>query len=195
MIAQEFDDYREHYGKMSTVEMMGWHSRLYKDHPNQSHFNKDALLEFFSEMVDPISVFEIGGWNGEAAAVVLSAFPSIKWWTNFEVCSEAASDSVCQDGRYMVVKLPTYTARAVHTLVLSHSLEHMNDAQVKRLIETTECANVYVDCPITPTGETWDGTTCFHCLQMGWDELHGLFLKAGFTKSGGSGEQIRWYKR
>lgn len=195
MTSEEFDQYRDEYPTMTDRSMSEWHSRLYRDHPDQSHFNSAALMWFLGE-VNPVNVVEIGGWDGEAAALGLETNPGIVSWENYEVCQEAVAASVCHDPRYSSFPVPVYFAtRLADTLVASHSLEHMSDEQVEKLISTTDAKNVYVDAPLKPEGEDWGGTTCLHCLRMGWSKLHELFTAAGFSLREAVDFEIRWYTR
>jgi hypothetical protein len=192
---EEFDQYRLEYDTIAPHRLTEWHSRLFADYPDQSHYNGGAMLHFF-EGIDARMVAEIGGWDGAAAKLVLLANPEIEVWVNYEVCAEAANASVCADGRYWAIPEAMYRiSPSIDTVVASHCLEHMNDAQVETFISTLHAANLYIDAPLSDDGETWIGTTCFHCLNMGWSRLDELVRAAGFKQTGNVGAEIRWYKR
>lgn len=194
MTAEEFDQYRDAYPKMPAHELSEWHSRLYREYPDQSHFNGGALLMFFSGIAAD-DVIEIGGWDGAAARIVLMANPEIKLWKNYEVCREAVEDTICTSERYHAKAEAAYEAVGADTLVLSHVIEHMSDGQAMALLSGTDADHLYIDAPLGDRQSKWGGTTCFHLLEFGWNDLDRFVRDQKFKLKGTRGAETKWYTR
>lgn len=193
MTPEQFDEYRREYRNgISNQSIIKWHSKLYADYPEQTHFNKEVACLFFDTFAGG-SVVEVGGWRGEMADTILPN-EEIVSWDNYEVCAEAAADPVCTDKRYCSHHKRVTVAPTCDTLILSHVIEHLTDVEARLLLETTDAEVVYVDAPLSDAGVTWDGETCFHVLEMGWPDLDRLFAIQGYECSGVFGT-VRWYER
>jgi len=194
MNRDDFDAYRANYPLMGSDELANWHSTLFDEHPDQNHYSIKGLLAFFDASA-PDDVVEIGGWRGEAAAEVLPKFPDIVSWTNYEICEKAVDRPVCTDKRYRAYHHKVVEPPSCTTLVCSHVIEHLSDAEVLRMLKATDANLLYVDTPLTDGGETWNQTTCFHVLQMGWNDLDVAIRAKGFHLLGQHSKTIRWYER
>ena len=191
MNSEQFDQYRAEY-PMSKSRMVKWHSMLYSEYPQQDYFDQEAVGKFL-DSINASRVIEVGGWRGEMAAFGFARSESIREWHNYEICREAASNPVCVDPRYSWHNRKLVNVPKCDTLICSHVLEHMTGGEVEALLGSTNAKNLYVDCPNLM--KEWDGTTCFHVLELTWPKLNKLILGAGFEDAGGASDLVRWYAR
>lgn len=165
MNAADFDLYRSRYPEMTYDNMIDWHSRLWTDHKDQTHFDSDATASFFSSLEPGQVVYEIGGWRGELASVIAKDLPVYDRWVNQEICSEARSNSVCNHPGYSAVPI-IYSFSGASVFLASHSLEHMSGVEIHNIvtrgIETARF--VYID---TPSGQV-QGSTSMHIVSDPW---------------------------
>ena len=175
MNADDCDAYRARYGGMSYGDIVDAHSVMYEGHPVQKHYDRERLLAFFGGITERVSVVELGGWDGEVAAMILSAKPNIERWVNHEICREAASASVCLDSRYEVFSgkfIWECDLSEFNVFVASHSVEHITAEQWKLLAPKVMGKRCYIDMPPFPKGKSrWDGTTCLHVNNMTEEEV------------------------
>jgi hypothetical protein len=163
---------------MSDDDMVEWHSRLYRDNPDQRHFNGRAIGAFFGALENPGRVVEIGGWDGALADAMLKDTPSIESWDNYEICREICDLQKCSDPRYRVHHARIVEPPSCDTLVCSHVIEHMSEDEVTSLLDATDAAALYLDTPAL-SGD-WSGSTSFHVLRWNRTELNDAVEARGF---------------
>ena len=198
MRTPEFDTYRAEYPGLDFFELSKWHSRLWREHPDQKHYNALAMRTFLLR-ADPRSIREIGGWRGEAAAEFLPMMTRCEVWTNVEICREAVEHSLCGDPRYIPIHDATYDLTGAEAGIMSHVIEHMSDAQAETLIRTTDVQWLFIDAPLRPGGQKWNHDMSFHTMRMGWASLETMIFAAGFQKDGELAApplgDAKWYTR
>ena len=175
--------------------MIGWHTRLWAEYPDQRYFNAPAMSSFL-QGVTGRTVVEIGGWRGEAAATFLPHIEQITRWRNYEVCREAVNRPICTDHRYEAINRACYDLCNAEIGILSHVLEHMSNGQARHLLATAGVSWLYIDCPMPPA-ETpkWQNATAFHVLTMRWPGIKKAVREAEFRPMGRFDHECRWYKR
>lgn len=193
--AATFNGWRRTYDTTPYRAQQEFYNVLYEHFPTQNAVNVPALDAFLSDIVaqgrQP-SVIEIGGWRGETAARFLDRYPTIKGWTNIEICPRAVDNTVAAasaDKRYLAFApdIPAWEValpmERYDTAVLSHVLEHMKVAEVEKLLaRIVNVTALYIDCPIPEQSRdvNWRGFTGAHILEVGWDMLEPLVRRAGF---------------
>jgi len=191
MRIEHCDVYRDFYPSMSRREKVDWHSRLWREHEDQSHFNGDAVAEFFDGIGHPLSVVEVGGWRGECAEFIISEFPDKIWfWRNHELCVEARGASVCSHGQYKALAPPARYSGA-DVAVFSHVLEHMSEVEIVATVtEAMKHVNfIYVDGPEACRAQ---GSTSFHVVDDWLVIARPLLDQWGLAGSSGN---AKWYAR
>lgn len=183
MTTEDFDRFRAEYDTMPFVGKVNFYLNMLRDHPNQKHYSSPAIMGFFEQVPANAHVAEMGGWDGQMASDVLSAFPAIRSWVNYEVCPIKSS---CHDVRYRQVRIrkELWDRPAVigDAFVASHSIEHNSNADVEKLIQKLETPLVYIDAPLDEGEMCWAGSTSSHVMTMGWGGLSDLLGKYGYCE-------------
>lgn len=146
-------------------------------------------------------VLEFGGWRGAMAASVLSEFPMLGSWTNYDICPSAMMDSDCSDPRYECKVMgdflwETPSPKEADIFTSSHAIEHLTAEHLSLLFNWLPksidwmylCAPIKDDC----TDETWQDYGGTHILEIGWKQVVELLPDFQVLKSG---EQFRWLGR
>lgn len=146
-------------------------------------------------------VIEFGGWRGAMAASVLSEFPMLGNWTNYDICPSANVDSDCDDSRYAVFipsKFIWETERPVSGDIFasSHAIEHLTAGHLNLLFRwlPDSIQWMYLCAPIqaSTTEEKWQDYGGTHILEIGWEQV--VELLPDF-KVVDQGDQFRWLER
>ena len=138
----DFDAWRTGYDAMSYADHVRTYSELWRLFPVQQHFDGHAM-GMFLDQTTPERVLEVGGWNGELAAVMLATCPWITVWDNVEICREAVDAKICFDPRYHAVSSDRFLwdlegPLEYDALVMSHSAEHMRWTELRSLLERVQ---------------------------------------------------------
>lgn len=185
----DWNAYRAAYPSMSYAEVAAFHRLVWERHPDQRHYSEPHLAAFFVGSLGLSSVLEVGGWQGEAAAQILTAHPEIVHWDNFEICEDAALRPVTDDPRYRATfadRWPWELALSSphETAVLAHVIEHMLPDQLSALIRWLAGNGVrraYVEAPLREDPHSWRNSTSAHVLEIGWRAVIDLFAGSGFV--------------
>lgn len=206
----EFDTWRERYAAMSFDDQVRFHSRLWESFPSQRHFDLACVDEFFAAITDPdLHVLEIGGWTGDVASHVIDNDPRVCEWLNVELCKEALISPALRHPEYDAVvqgdfiwNQPQDFFDQYNVLVMSHSIEHMDNRDVAALAPNLNCMKwMYIDTPLPASYRpSWAGYTGTHKLDMSWDELREFWEARGWEVIGQRvNEQedslARWFRR
>ena len=190
MNAEDCNEYREKYPDMSDEQLVAWHSRLWREHRKQKHFNSDAIQRFFAGIKRDCYVTEIGGWDGEMAKSMLAKHDNILTWDNYEICEEARENSVCSDDRYVARHPDDFCCRA-DVLVASHVLEHMSADEIVLALRfmLKRAKHFYVD---VPAAHELKDSTSFHIvgdamevvlpMLVGWEEVGVIGTARGYRR-------------
>lgn len=183
----DFAAYRAAYDAMSYEDLVGWHARVWALYPDQDKHSHDLLGRFFGKY-GATNVVEVGGWTGDAAAAMLTTYPEIQSWRNYELCQQAIGAPATDDARYFGVWPEDWVwnldAPEADTAVLAHVIEHMRAEQVGRLagwISKAGVRRVYVEAPIWDEPRSWRRSKSFHILEAGWNQIIPMFSERGFT--------------
>jgi hypothetical protein len=150
---------------------------------------------------DGLEVIEFGGWRGAMAQSVLSQFPTLRSWTNYDICPSAMLDRDCFDSRYRCVVQDRFlweTERPTRGDIFasSHAIEHLTAHHLnllfKWLPDTIDwmylCAPIQDSC----ANETWQDYGGTHILEIGWEQVIDLLPDFRVVNQG---EQFRWLER
>jgi hypothetical protein len=165
-----FDAQQEFYGKI-------W--ELYRD---QHCFNLPAFKRAL-DLVQGIKlkVVELGGWDGELAALGLSE--RIENWVNYEICVPATNELLTYDGRYASVALDDWFWNSRYDcdlFVASHVLEHLSLSDVRKTLDCVKFWYAYVEAPLGAMPTDWTGYEGSHLLEVGWNGLDDEFYQRGY---------------
>ena len=175
-----FDAWREGYDGMTWPDHVETYSKLHALYPVQQHFDSRACGQFL-DIMRPHSVWEIGGWDGELASIVLGTRPWIDRWENVDVCREVVATPICRDPRYSARLGPQLLTGDV--LVMSHVAEHMRWDELRFLFGRIPAVKaVYLASPLPLDGSNpdWRGYPGPHILEAGWDEIDRDLITRGF---------------
>jgi hypothetical protein len=174
----DWDAWRHAYPTMSFSEACEVNDVIASLYPEQQHFAGD-LVAAFVERVQPVSVIELGGWDGALAAWAMG--PSVVRWENWDL---SAVPQVCEDPRYRLVRLTDWAwelpREYADLCVASHVLEHLTAGQISAFFMAHRFANVVVDVPIGPLPVGWMGSTTTHILELSAGELADLIGSCGY---------------
>lgn len=185
----DFDAWRANYDAMTYQDHQRIYSQLWNLYPVQQHFDGAACEQFLVHETCG-HVLEVGGWNGELAAWIMSRNPSayIASWTNIEICREAADASVAIDGPYnwIVPGVPVWDLQIkglFDTLVMSHSAEHMRWSELQATVRNLPYLRaIYLASPLPEDGSApdWNHYPGTHILEVGWDVIDADLQARGF---------------
>lgn len=176
-----FDEWRARYDTLTFQEHQQANSEWAVMFPDQRSFSSSHVRRFLEER-QPEHVLELGGWDGNLAALMLYEFPWIRSWVNHDITPNVPQ--VCTDPRYERVILDDWPwNRHAHgdALICSHVLEHMKAAEVFALLTRWQVDSVYVDAPVN--GGHWNGYAGSHILEVTELGLRMLLADAGFEES------------
>lgn len=199
----DFDAWRAAYDDLSYAQHVEFYRQVAEAYPEQQHYNEPAVRAFLAGSDG--SVLEIGGWKGELAAAVLPDFPAIPSWLNVEIAPQAVTESVCDDPRYRVLVPEAFIwdadidLRPYRTLIASHVIEHMKQADVEKLMDRLgHIERMYVDAPLPPEPSAWEQGESSHIIEVGWIGLAEIFTRHGFAQVGaaeGKWGPCYWFSR
>jgi hypothetical protein len=196
-----FDEWRSKYDQLFCTHQVEYYSRLYAYYPRQDHCTLTEAIAFGRQLKPGVRVLEMGGWDGRVANVLLNEFPQIAHWLNVEVCRPAVEQGLTN---------PRYSAQvpdeflwnwpslpAADVFFAAHVLEHLKVREIEQLIGRLDgITEVYVEAPIPDAGRSvsWSGDISTHVLEIGWQELEGLFERFGYRGTYRT-PHIRWFSR
>ncbi len=148
-----------------------------------------------------LRVLEFGGWRGAMAQSVLSEFPALSNWMNFDICPSAVIDSDCKDPRYECRVANTFLWETPRPpwgdiFASSHAIEHLTAEHLNLLFQwlPDSIKWMYLCAPIqdSTTTEEWKDYGGTHMLEIGWKEVLELLPDFRLVSQG---EQFRWVER
>jgi hypothetical protein len=178
----DWNAWRAAYPTSTYEQQQRFYSDVYRQHPEQRHFNKRAVRRAI-EQVQPRTVVELGGWDGELAERMLERHPDIVEWINVEVCKEAAHISDTRHPRLSSPYLSDfYWTSHWHAdlFVASHAIEHLTVQHLEKTIAATHARALYLDAPLEDAPESWEDYHGSHILDVGWDGVDVLCERYGY---------------
>jgi hypothetical protein len=182
----DWDAWRAAYPGMTYEQQQAFHSEIYKHHPVQQHYDPLYVMRAI-EYVQPGSVVELGGWDGELAKSMLSQYSGIRLWRNVELCREAAIQGHNPyEDRYTATDMGDwYWTHEWHCdlFVASHTIEHLSVQHLNEVVAHTHAEALFLDAPLLDGPFNWRGFTGTHILECGWDGVteicneHGYYLE------------------
>lgn len=165
---------------MTWADHVATYSELHRLYPVQRHFDSAACGHFL-DLVRPERVWEIGGWDGELAGLMLERSWLLSW-ENVDACPEVIESPVCRDPRYSVRLGPAILATE-GALVMSHCAEHMRWAELQFIFgRIPRVSAIYLASPLPQDGSdpNWDHYPGTHILEVGWDVIDRDLIGRGF---------------
>lgn len=183
-----FDYWRTNYNSLGVKEHSDIYDLSYSKDPTHASFSGRAVRVFLNQTGGNPHVAEIGGRNGALAKVALESTPTIKKWTNYEICGAAVCADIVNDSRYetkLMTDFKWWRQEKIEgdILIMSHFIEHISDEDLTFLISLipSNIIGVHVQSPIAMQGpNNWKGFNGAHILSMGWLEVNNEFVKNSF---------------
>lgn len=203
-----FDEYRARYDELTDDEHKAAYDEWFAKYPEQAHYTRDAVAAFIA--AHPLPVIEIGGWDGALAAEMLRAFPGLPSWDSIDICRAAcrvAAQRLHAEPRRFVIwhpesfrwwrNLDWRPTLPPSSIVCSHTIEHLSDADALSLIESLPNAirAIYLESPLKSEGQTWDGYAGSHVLTLGWNAIDEALERKGFAVASRSGDVSTYERR
>jgi hypothetical protein len=180
----DWDAWRNAYHGLTYAQQQAFHSAIYEQYPEQRHYNADLVARAI-EQVQPCTVVELGGWDGELAHTMLDQHPTIQQWTNVELCKEAAQAGHARHPRYHAPTLSDWywTKGPWHCdlFVASHTIEHLTITHLNETLAATHAGALFLDAPLHNKSTNWRGHTATHILECGWIGVDRLCDRHGYT--------------
>jgi hypothetical protein len=177
----DWDAWRNAYPTLTYAEQQAFHTAIYEAYPVQRHYDADLVAKAI-EQVQPGTVLELGGWDGELAQTMLEQYPMIGYWINFELCKEAAQAGEDRHPRYHTHSSDWYWARprTCDLFVASHVIEHLTLEHLELVIGATKAKAMFFDAPLLDQPINWQGSTTSHILTATWQQVTDLCAKHGY---------------
>ncbi len=184
-----FNAFRSSYPTMSFDQAREFTESVVKVFPEQKRYNLDAFNDFFGNHLDdtPLTIFELGGYNGQLACEMLLTRPNITSWINLEMCQV---QQVCFEQRYLYKSLDDWpwevdneVIQNCNTFVSSHVIEHMSFAHFERLIAwlPSGTQNIYIDAPLSNNRRNnWGNYLGTHVMEQSWIDVQQHMERSGF---------------
>lgn len=180
-----WDDWRSRYQTLTVADHQAAYDDAFDADRDQRRFDADTLRRLLDRIGEPVSVIELGGWDGELAKTVLaSTNGQVKRWRNYEISPKAVEATVCDDRRYQAYAENRFywdARRRADLFVASHVIEHLSLADVRRTLDATSCRYVFLQAPLEPGPTDWRGYDGGHVLEVGWDGLDHELAARGFA--------------
>lgn len=181
----KWDEWRARYPNLTVAEQQAAYDAAFDEDRNQRRFDARTLQALLERIGEPVSVVELGGWDGELAAEVFAATNGqVKTWRNYEISPKAVAATVCDDPRYKAVVPKRFywqTRRRGDVFVASHVIEHLSLDHVRRTLDATDCRYVFLQAPLEAGPTDWAGYDGGHVLEVGWDGLDAELSARGFA--------------
>lgn len=183
--ALDWDAWRTAYPTLTYTEQQAFHSAIYAQYPEQRHYDSRLVAQAIED-VQPRSVVELGGWDGELAEHMLNQYPTISAWINVEVCKEASDAGIGRHPRYHPAAMTDWYWN--HTwredlFVASHVIEHLTIHHLDQTIQATKAKALFMDAPLLDRPVGWQGFTGTHILQTGWAGVTRICQAHGYRLS------------
>jgi hypothetical protein len=167
----DWDAWRQAYPDLTYAQQQNFHSLIWQQHPVQRHYAPDLVAKAI-EHVQPSTVLELGGWDGELAHAMLDQHPDIETWVNVEICREASDLSATRHPRLHAAEhLDDFywtETWGCDLFVASHTIEHLTVQHLEQTIAATHARALYLDAPLGDKATPWQGSTTTHTLHTGW---------------------------
>lgn len=178
-----WDEWRAAYDHWTVTDQRRFYDLVFAEYRDQDRFDHEALGRLIDRAGRPVTVVELGGWDGGFAAAMLRGDRRIEWWTNYEISQCAVDEAVCNDPRYLPVCSDNWYWDGRHVadvFVASHVLEHLRLRDVLASFDATDCQWMFLQVPVSEAGRDWTGYSGTHILECGWAKLHEELGARGF---------------
>jgi hypothetical protein len=187
-----FDDWRKDYDHLTSEQQQEIYNQLEVDFPEQAHFDLEGFTMAFN-LSKPDHVIEAGGWKGDLALMFVD---KVKTWTNIDICQNAIEKTKCHALNFVNINPGDFDwfknknfFDGFDLFTSTHFIEHISDEHFDLLCQAiADVPYIYIESPLTDTGETWEGYIGTHKLSYGWNKItekltgHDLLMKKGFCR-------------
>ena len=184
-VALDWNTWRSAYDEMTPTEQRAFYDEVHRLHPEQARFSERELGRLLAHIGQPVSVVELGGWDGGFADAMLPG-SSIRSWESWEVSGAACiGGNVCHDLRYVAVCPANWywsTAHRCDLFVSSHTIEHLRFRDVLATFDATDCEWMYLQSPLREGPTEWANYHGSHILEVGWGEITHELDARGFDE-------------
>lgn len=190
-VTVSWDQWRAYYDDWTLDDQRRFYDWVFAEHREQARFDAKTLGRLLAHAGQPVSVVELGGWDGEFAATMLGGPRPISSWTNYEISAAAVRGSVCVDPRYHAVTLEEWYWDGHHeadVFVASHVIEHIRLADLRATFDATDCRWMFLQAPLAEGPMSWQGYHGTHILEVGWQGVEEELERRGF-------ELLDWLSR
>ena len=176
MVKFSFNKWRDEYDSYSLKDQKEIINQLEIKYPNQKQYSTPEVKKFLSNIPSP-KILEIGGWKGHLAYEILKDNRLIKFWHNYEICSNAKDKCICKDKRYECIIAPDFVwnvgvLNGYNICILSHVIEHIKEEELRKLFDKIKDVKyIYIASPLKETGQTWKNYCGTHILKCGWNSI------------------------
>lgn len=183
--AIDWNEWRDRYDTLTFGKQQSFYERVFEQFPEQARFDTEALGKLLDHIAEPVSVVELGGWDGAFAHEMLRRREGITRWTNFEISRGAVESGRCEDLRYYGMALEDWYWAFRHeadVFVASHVVEHLKLTDVVRAVLATDCRYIYFQAPLEEAPTSWHNYRGSHILEVGWVGLTATLFDLGFNE-------------
>jgi hypothetical protein len=179
----DWDAWRNAYPTLTYREQQDFHSLIYAQYPEQRHYDPTYVARAIEDTL-PLTVVELGGWDGELAAEMLDRYQGIQGWVNVEICREASDISALRHPRLAAAEMDDYYWTQdweCDLFVGSHVIEHLSTTHLQQTIQATDARALFFDAPLEDHALNWRHFTGTHILGTGWAGVTSLCNQHGYS--------------
>lgn len=184
-IARECDDWRAQYDEYDFETMKQYYNNLFKRFPTQRRFNYPWFVKQFESLKrKELCVIEFGGYDGELARNILTAYPNIKTWSNWDFTENHLPISEKDAYYYHISEAYIWDdfdprQNKTHVFVSAHTIEHISNEHFDLLYKNviSKCNYALLEIPIPDSLKpNWEGYAGTHILDMHWVDICERFV-------------------
>lgn len=179
--------YRENFDILSYQQ----HSEIYKDVLNEYPIQNSSNISGFNELLKLINIkdkyiFELGGWMGDLADVILKENEDIIYWHNYDIVTELVLHQIPKDNRYKLKILDDFVWNKndeivdfYNIFVSTHTIEHFSINFLNKLVDfinNRKFKYLILEAPLPKQYKPdWNNHDTLHVLSLSWYQIFLIF--------------------
>lgn len=176
-VERNWSFFRENYDKLTIEDLVWINTKWDSVLPYQKSHSLIPMSEMFKSVEkSSFKVVELGSYRNLLGSYIIDRFDAVSEWHGFDINHAAVEDSI-EHPKLFSHKLSKWfwevDVSGYDVFVSSHTLEHFNFSQFKKVIENVSvCEYLILEIPWQ---NTWRGFSGSHVLNTTIAEMESLF--------------------